>query len=92
MLKIVIDILQDELYLKRINVSPVVFAVIVQRLQELKHYDERRNIILKFLSRANLEISFICRNLADPRFIVQNIEHYDYNEGEYYYEDDDFIY
>lgn len=92
MLKLFIDIFAHNLFLKRVNVSPVIFEIIISRLIELKHYDEKLNIISKFLDRADLEVSYIVRKLSDPRFIVVSIEHFPCDDDDYYYEDDDFIY
>lgn len=91
MLQLFIDIFANNLYLKRVNVSPVIFEIMLNRLIELKHYDEKLNIISKFLDRADLEVSYIVRNLSDPRFIVMSIEHFP-DEDDYYFEDDDFTY
>ena len=92
MLQLFIDIFAHNLYLKRVNVSPVIFKIIVDRLIELKHYDEKLNIISKFLDRADLEVSYIVRKLSDPRFIVMSIEHFPHDDDDYYYDDDDFTY
>lgn len=92
MLQLFVDIFAHNLFLKRVNVSPVIFNIMIERLCELKHYDEKLNIISKFLDRADLEVSYIVRKLSDPRFIVMSIEHFTQDEDDYYYEDDDFIY
>lgn len=92
MLQLFVDIFAHNLFLKRVNVSPVIYNIIVDRLCELKHYDEKLNIISKFLDRADLEVSYIVRNLSDPRFIVMSIEHFPCSDDEYYFEDDDFTY
>ena len=92
MLQLFVDIFAHNLFLKRVNVSPAIFEIMINRLIELKHYDEKLNIISKFLDRADLEVSYIVRKLSDPRFIVVSIEHFPQNEDEYYFEDDDFTY
>ena len=92
MLQLFIDIFAHNLYLKRVNVSPVIFEIMTNRMLELKHYDEKLNIISKFLDRADLEVSYIVRNLSDPRFVVVSIEHFPQDKDDYYYEDDDFTY
>ena len=92
MLQLFIDIFAHNLYLKRVNVSPAIFKIMVDRLIELKHYDEKLNIISKFLDRADLEVSYIVRKLSDPRFIVMSIEHFPHDDDDYYYDDDDFTY
>mgnify|MGYP003416244551 FL=1 len=92
MLQLFIDIFAHNLFLKRVNVSPVIFNIMINRLVELKYYDEKLNIISKFLDRADLEVSYIVRNLSGPRFVIVSIEHFPQNEDEYYFEDDDFIY
>ena len=92
MLQLFVDIFAHNLYLKRVNVSPVIFEIIISRLIELKHYDEKLNIISKFLDRADLEVSYIVRKLPDPRFVIVSIEHFPCDEDDYYFEDDDFTY
>lgn len=92
MLQLFIDIFAHNLFLKRVNVSPVIFNIMIDRLVELKYYDEKLNIISKFLDRADLEVSYIVRNLSDPRFVVVSIEHFPCSDDDYYFEDDDFTY
>ena len=92
MLQLFIDIFAHNLYLKRVNVSPVIFNIMIDRLVELKYYDEKFNIIRNFLDRADLEVSYIVRKLSDPRFIVMSIEHFPHDDDDYYYDDDDFTY
>ena len=89
-LNLFIDVLADNLCLKRINCVDEACIFTLKKLCDAKSYSEKFKIIQKFLAQIEKEVGIIFNNSEEPRFFVKSIEmfHYDENSN---IDDDDFF-